>query len=119
MAAAAVTLKDPKWETVLKPRLVEVAEVLCPLRNRLPSRLYSKNLISSDEEERFTKSTKEDTDLALEILQVLRKQGPGSFDKFCDVLLATKDTTLHDLERIFRPDPPHSSESKHACVARY
>ena len=71
---------------MLKPQLVSVAEVLCPLRNRLPPRLYSRDLINGDEEERFTESTKSETDLALEILAVVRKQGPGSFDKFCEVL---------------------------------
>ena len=111
MATAAAA--DSRWETVVKPQLVTVAEQLCPLRNRLPPRLYSKSLINGDEEERFTKSTKSETDLALEILTVLRKQGPGSFDEFCDVLLEPKDEMLDNLERRLRPDRLISAESKH------
>ena len=93
-----------QWETRLKPQLVDVAEILSPRRNRIPSRLFSKGLISEDDLDRFDASTKVETDLALDILHLLRRrQRPGSFDTFCDVLLQTKDDTLLDVERQLRP----------------
>ena len=104
---------DPKWDTRVKPKLVEVAEMLSPRRNRLPARLFSEDLINANEHERFNNSTMSDTDLALDILMVLRKQVEGSFDKFCDVLLEVKDKTLNDLEKSLRPDRQTSIESKH------
>ena len=104
---------DPKWDSRLKPKLVKVAEMLSPRRNRLPARLFSENLINEDELERFTNSDKLDTDLALEILFVLRKEVEGSFDKFCDVLLEVKDETLNGVEKSLRPDRQTSIEGKH------
>ena len=115
---------DPKWDIRLKPKLVEVAKMLSPRRNRLPARLFSENLINEDELERFTNSDKLDTDLALDILIVLRKQVEGSFDKFCDVLLEVKDETLNAVEKSLRPNRQTSIESKHlernqcACLCR-
>ncbi|XP_062519760.1 uncharacterized protein LOC134194808 [Corticium candelabrum] len=94
---------DPKWEQQLRPQSVTVAEMLRPRRNRLASRLYSKALINGDEEETFLNSTKSETDLATDILIVLRNQGPGSFDKFCDVLLEVGDDTLRGVEKSLRP----------------
>ena len=93
-----------QWETRLKSQLVDVAEILSPRRNRIPPRLFSKGLISEDDLDRFDASTKVETDLALDILNLLRRrQRPGSFDTFCDVLLQTKDDTLLDVERQLRP----------------
>ncbi len=113
---ATDALEDSRWETVLKPQLVEVAGVLRPRRNRLSARLFSRDLISKDEDERFTESTKVETDLALDILRVLSNQGPGSFDKFCEVLLEVRDGTLRTLEKRLRPDRLDIIEGKHASI---
>ena len=94
---------DPKWELQLKPHLLPVAEQLRPSRHQLPTRLYSKSLIKRDEEQKFQNSTKTETDLALEILTVLRHQCVGSFDQFCDVLLEVGDESLCDVEKLLRP----------------
>ena len=96
--------EDP-WETQLKPIKLDVAKLLCPSRHHLPTLLFSANLITEDEEERFNKlkSTETDTNIALGILDVLSKQGPTSFDRFCQVLLKTKDDTLAGVEKRLRP----------------
>ncbi|XP_062508651.1 caspase-2-like [Corticium candelabrum] len=96
---------DPSWEKYLKPKMVKVAEQLCPRRHNLVPRLYAADLINSDEEQEFSLSQEADTKLALKILRVLRKQGPGSFDKFCDVLRDVEDGSLCDVERVLRPRP--------------
>ena len=72
----------------------------------LPSRLFSTDLISENEEERLSKSNKTETELALDILTLLRKQCSGSFDKFWQVLLETKDSTLRGVEKRFRSGRP-------------
>ena len=59
-------------------------------------------LINDDEEERFSTSNDSETDLALNLLRLLRTQGPGSFDKFCDVLLQVEDGTLCAVEKCLR-----------------
>ena len=106
-------MADPKWNTHLRPKQLQVAEMLCPRRNRLAARLGSKCLITRDEEDSFINSIKSETDLAIDILMVLRRQGEGSFDKFCDVLLETKDDTLMKIEKSLRPHRQTSIESKH------
>ena len=113
MALATRSVRDPKWEEVLKPRLLAVAKTLSPLRNKLPTRLFTRGLITEDEYERFSKSAKTETDVALDILAVLAKQSSGSFDKFCDVLLETEDKTLDDLEKSLRPHRLVGTSSKH------
>ena len=111
MATDTETGRDPKWESQLKPILVSVAEQLCPRKNLLPSRLFSADLISENEEERLTKSNKTETELALDILALLRKQCSGSFDKFCQVLLETKDPTLRGVEKRLRSGRPSGKDS--------
>ena len=108
-----MTTEKHQWETRLKPQLVEVAEILSPQRHRLPARLFSKGLISGDDLDRFDASTKVEMDLALDILHLLlRRQRPGSFDTFCDVLLQTKDDTLRDVERQLRPHVQHQDNTE-------
>ena len=102
MSVRMATGRDPRWESRLKPQLMSVAEQLSPRRNLLSSRLFSANLISENEEERLSKSDKTETELALEILALLRKQTCGSFDTFCKVLLQTKDPTLREVEKHLR-----------------
>ncbi|XP_062509706.1 2' cyclic ADP-D-ribose synthase AbTIR-like isoform X2 [Corticium candelabrum] len=94
---------DPSWEKLLKPFKLRVAKQLCPRRHHLVTLLSSKGLLTEDEEEQFNKSTKSETDLALDVLAVLCKQISGSFDRFCDVLLDTKDKALCDVEKLLRP----------------
>ena len=116
-------MADPKWDKHLRPQQVEVAEMLSPRRNRLIARLGSKGLINVDEEDSFINSNKPETDLAQDILRVLRRQAKGSFDKFCDVLLEVKDDTLNAVEKSLRPHRQTSIESKHlsrkpVCLCR-
>ena len=106
-------MADPKWNTHLRPKQVEVAEMLQPRRNRLAARLGSKYLITRDEEDSYINSNKSETDLATDILMVLRRQHEGSFDKFCDVLLEAEDDSLKNLEKSLRPHRQTSIESKH------
>ena len=94
---------DPNWESQLRPQYNKVAEQLCPRRHRLVARLYSQRLITDDEEQEFSKSTKLERDLAIQILQVLRHQTVGSFDKFCEVLLEVGEKSLREVEKLLRP----------------
>ena len=111
MATDTETGRDPKWESQLKPITLWVAEQLSPRQNFLPSRLFSANLISENEEQRLIKSNKTETELALDILTLLRRQCSGSFDKFCQVLLETKDHTLRGVEQRLRPGRPYGKDS--------
>ena len=95
---------DPNWETHLTPKLLTVAECLSPRRNRLPAMLFSEELINLDNFYRFTTSTMSETDLALDILAVLRMKGQGSFNKFCDVLLEIGDDASRHVEKLLRPN---------------
>ena len=115
---------DSYWKTCLRPKQVEVARMLCPRQHLLPSRLCSKYLINGDQEESFNNSKESETNLALDILAVLRKKGPGSFDKFCDILLEIKDSTLIEVERSLRSyrysaEIRHSAEQSRSQVAAH
>ena len=92
---------------------MKVARQLSPRRHHLATRLFSEGLLNGDEEEKFNHSSKSETDLALEILAVLRNQSQGSFDKFCNVLLDVKDDALRDVEKLLRPHRCNRSEGKH------
>ena len=93
---------DPRWDSQLRPQLLWVAEQLRPRRNQLPARLYNALLITKDDEERLNASDKTETELALYILSLLRKQCSGSFETFCRVLLETRDPTLCQVEKHLR-----------------
>ena len=107
---------DPNWESQLRPQLLQVAQQLRPLRHRLVARLYSQCLITDDEEEKFRKSTTSETDLAVDILHVLRHEKVGSFDKFCEVLLEVGDGSLYDVEKLLRPYRTDSLGKKKICT---
>ena len=102
MAERQTLERDPEWEK-LRPLSVQVAKNLFPRRNRLSSLLYSAGLLREEEEEEFTSSKKPESDLAKDILRVLRTQGPGSFDAFCNVLLQVEDGALLHVEKFLRP----------------
>ena len=102
MAERQTLERDPEWEIKLRPHFVEVAENLFPRRNRLSSLLYSAGLLREKEEEEFTKSEKAESDLAMEILRVLRTHGRGSFNTFCNVLLQVGDGALGRVEKFLR-----------------
>ena len=115
---------DPRWESQLRPQLLSVAERLRPRRNLLPARLYSALLISEDDEERLNASDKTETELALDILSLLRKQCSGSFETFCQVLLETRNPTLCRVEKRLRrygkrrlSEPAESSTNGAVVVA--
>ena len=94
--------RDPGWEK-MRPHTDTVAKNLFPRRNRLVCKLYSAKLLSEEEDEEFAKTDMPETDLALNILRVLRKQGPGSLNTFCEVLLKDEDVALRNLEKLIRP----------------
>ena len=107
---------DPNWDSQLRPQLLQVAQQLRPLRHRLVPRLYSQRLITDDEEEKFRKSTTSETDLAIDILHVLRHQKVGSFDKFCEILLEVGDDSLRAVEKLLRPYRTDSLGKKKICT---
>ena len=103
---------DPFWEKQLKPHKLQVAKQLSSRRHHLFTLLFSKGLLNGDEEDQFNRSTKSETDLALDIFAVLRNQSIGWFDKFCEVLLDTKDEALGDVEKLLRPHHYKRTEGK-------
>jgi hypothetical protein len=105
-------MSDPQWETRLRPVYIDVTDQLCPRRNRLPARLYGAGLINSDEEQKLKLSSKADTELAEEILGILRTQPPPSFDKFCDVLKKVNDASLNAVEKLLRPPKNKSNKEE-------
>ena len=104
---------DPNWDSQLRPQLLQVAQQLRPRRHNLVARLYCQRLITDDEEEKFVKSTTTETDLALDILCVLRRQKVGSFDNFCKVLLEVEQI---DVEKLLRPYRTDSLGKKKICT---
>ena len=106
---------DPEWNDKLRPHMLQVAEILNPRRNRLPSLLFSARLLNNNEEEKFSKSTETETDLALGILRVLRSGGPGTFNIFCDVLLKVEDGALQKIEKFLRPNRQEDIDSHRAA----
>ena len=102
MAKSQPIERDPEWEIKLRPLFTKVAENLFPRRNRLSSLLYSAGLLREKEEEEFAKSEKAESELAMDILRVLRTQGPGSFNTFCNVLLQVEDGALERVEKFLR-----------------
>ena len=112
-------MSDPLWETQLRPIYVDVTDQLCPRRHRLPARLYGAGLINRDEEQKLRMSNKADTELAEEILGILRTQPPGSFDKFCDILKKVNDSTLNEVEKLLRPPKNKSNKESSAKDPSY
>ena len=102
MAERQTLERDPEWEVKLRPHFVEVAKNLFPRRNRLSSLLYSAGLLNEEEEEEFSQSKKAESDLAKDILRIVRTRGPGSFNTFCNVLLRVEDDGVRRVEKFLR-----------------
>ena len=112
---------DPNWESHLRPQLLQTTQKLRPLSHRLVAKLYSQRLvarlnrqllITDDEEEKFSKLTKSETDLAFNI----RNQEIGSFDKLCEVLLEVGDDSLRDVENLLCSYRTDSLGKKKICT---
>lgn len=86
--------------------MVQVAE---PRRHKLPARLFGVRLINTREEEILSRSWGSDVDQAFDIL---RSQPPGSFNKFCEVLLKIEDPTLRHIESCLRPRHASNTEDR-------
>lgn len=82
---------DERWETRLRPNF---PTIVSQLRARtLLNELFAAGLIERRDIIRLRSAVTfpTDEDVATELLlQVLPKAGPGSFDKFCSVLLKSK-----------------------------
>ena len=107
--AAEGTAVDPRWKRMLQCHSIRTTliENLKPLQNDLLSRLFRDGLLPDRETIQFIASNGSETASATKLLDVLQKQGVGSFDKFCDALLQANDSLndLRPLERLLRPGP--------------